>query len=222
MNVFVVDDEAAIRNALVHLLGLEPELTTITPFPDAESMFQGLAKAAPVPVPDAVLMDLEMPGMGGLAATQRLREQHPSLPVVVLTHLADDASVFAALRAGAVGYVTKDSPARRVIQALMAAQRGEASLDAALARRVVEEFRRLSERVHHQQTLFETLSRREFEILTRLVEGHGNRAIAEEFSLSERTVKNHVGAVLAKLHVNDRQSAAQIGRAHGLGRSAPE
>lgn len=217
MTVWVVDDDAGVRSVLQTVLERQTSVNVVRAFPDAESALTALRTTQDPPT--VILMDLQMPGMGGLAATQRLSDTPDSPPVVVLTHLSDDASVFAALRAGAVGYVTKDAPARRLLEALDAAQRGEASLDAGLARRVVDEFRRLAQRADRQHTLFETLSRREFEILELVVEGLGNRAIAERLVLAERTVKNHVAAILVKLHVNNRREAAQIGRDHGLGGS---
>ena len=161
-------------------------------------------------------MDLHMPVLDGIGATRRLRVEQPGVRVLALTTFDDDEDVFAALRAGAVGYLLKDVASERLVEALMAAARGESVLQPSVAARVVARFAQLPDDAPPRpQPLVVPLSDRELEVLALLADGSSNREIATALFLAEGTVKNHVTNVLAKLGARDRTQAAL--RARGLG-----
>ena len=170
--------------------------------------------------PQVVLMDLRMPVMDGTEATRRIRAMHPGIRVLVLTTFDQEEDVFAALRAGASGYVLKNTPAAQLVAAIKIVAAGETYLQPAIATLVVAEFNRLSQpsplsRMEHH--LVSQLSQREVEILQHLVRGMSNKEIAAGLSLTEGTVKNHMTRILEKLQVPDRTSAALKARTLGLG-----
>jgi DNA-binding NarL/FixJ family response regulator len=162
-------------------------------------------------------MDLHMPVLDGIAATRRLRVEQPGVRVLALTTFDDDEDVFAALRAGAVGYLLKDVTSDRLVEALLAAARGESVLQPSVAARVVARFAGMpDDAAPRPQPLVVPLSDRELEVLRLLGDGCSNREIATSLFLAEGTVKNHVTNVLAKLGARDRTQAALRGRALGL------
>ena len=167
--------------------------------------------------PDVVLMDLRMPVLDGVAATRRIRVEHPQVQVIVLTTFDDDADVFAALRGGAVGYLLKDASSARLVEAVLAAARGESVLQPSVAAKVVARFAGLpdDDRPDRPQPLVVPLTDRELEVVRLLAEGHSNREIARALFLTEGTVKNHVTSVLSKLGVRDWTQAAL--QAHRMG-----
>jgi DNA-binding NarL/FixJ family response regulator len=168
--------------------------------------------------PDVVLMDLRMPVLDGIAATRRLRAEQPAVRVIALTTFDDDDEVFAALRAGAVGYLLKDVSSERLVEAVLAAARGESVLQPSVAAKVVARFAQLpdADPAPRPQPLVVPLSGRELDVLRLLAEGRTNREIAAALFLAEGTVKNHVTNVLAKLGARDRTQAALRARALGL------
>ena len=213
VRVLVVDDQALFREALGTLLGARPEVEVVGEAGDGQ---QALERAA-ARQPDVVLMDLHMPVLDGIAATRRLRVEHPAVRVLALTTFDDDEDVFAALRAGAVGYLLKDVSGDRLVEALLAAARGESVLQPSVAARVVARFAALPDDAPPRpQPLVVPLSDRELEVLRLLADGGSNREIAAAMFLAEGTVKNHVTNVLAKLGARDRTQAALRGRALGL------
>jgi DNA-binding NarL/FixJ family response regulator len=165
-------------------------------------------------------MDLELPTLSGIEATRQIKAQRPQTAIVVLTHLGDDDNLFAAIKAGAISYVLKDASVEQILEVVRAAHRGEGFIYPSLVSRVLQEFSRLSTRTERTRELFQELTRREVEVLELLGQGRRNREIAAKLFLSERTVKNHVSSILAKLHVNDRTEAALIAARHGLTREA--
>src|SRR4051794_8593691 len=160
-------------------------------------------------------MDLHMPVLDGIGATRRLRVDHPEVRVLALTTFDDDEDVFAALRAGAVGYLLKDVSGEKLVEALLAAARGESVLQPSVAAKVVARFAQLpeAEPSPRSQPLIVPLSERELEVLRLVAEGSSNREIAGTLFLAEGTVKNHVTNVLAKLGARDRTQAALRARA---------
>jgi DNA-binding NarL/FixJ family response regulator len=213
IRVLLVDDQALFREALATLLGVRPEIEVVG---EAGDGAEALDRAATLH-PDVVLMDLHMPVLDGVAATRRLRVEQPGTRVLALTTFDDDEDVFAALRAGAVGYLLKDVSADRLVEALLAAARGESVLQPSVAARVVARFAAMPDDAPPRpQPLVVPLSDRELEVLRLLADGGSNREIAAVLFLAEGTVKNHVTSVLAKLGARDRTQAALRGRALGL------
>lgn len=213
MRVLIVEDEPQLRTSLVQLLQAQDDLEIVA------SVATGLdaVEIGRSAKPDVILMDLQIPLRSGIEATRELVEGGFEGAIVVLTHLSDDDSLFSALKAGAIGYVLKDANSRQIVEALRSAARGEGVLYPTLAPRVIKEFRRLAEQPEAQRQIFQTLSRREVEVLELIAQKKKNREIADVLFLSERTVKNHVGAILKKLHLNDRTEARHLAEKHGLG-----
>ena len=212
IRILVAEDDGVLRRTLVELLRLEPDLLVVSEVSNGQ---QAVAEAMIVR-PDVALMDIEMPRMNGIEATRELRTKLPDAHVVILTKFGDDENVFNAIKAGAVGYVLKDAGLNEIRDAVRAAKNGEGHLNPALVARVMSEFTRLSKSALHNRKLFTELSRREVEVLECLAAGMRNAQIADRLCLSEKTVKSHVGAILKKLHVNDRAEAAMFAQQHGI------
>jgi DNA-binding NarL/FixJ family response regulator len=213
VRVLLVDDQALFREALATLLGARPEVTVVG---EAGDGAEALARSAELR-PDVVLMDLHMPVLDGIAAIRRLRAEQPGVRVLALTTFDDDEDVFAALRAGAVGYLLKDVTSDRLVEALLAAARGESVLQPSVAAKVIARFAQLPDApTPRPQPLVVPLSDRELDVVRLLAEGSSNREIAATLFLAEGTVKNHVTNVLAKLGARDRTQAALRARALDL------
>jgi DNA-binding NarL/FixJ family response regulator len=213
VRVLIVDDQAPFREALATLLEVQPEIEVVGEAGNGE---QAIRLAADLR-PDVVLMDLRMPVLDGIAATNRLRVEQPGVRVLALTTFDDDADVFAALRAGAVGYLLKDVSSTRLVEALVAARRGESVLDPSVAAKLVARVARLPhEDTPPRRQPAVPLSDRELDVVRLLSEGRSNREIAGTLFLAEGTVKNLVTSVLSKLQVRDRTQAALRARELGL------
>ena len=175
---------------------------------DDQALFREALERAAALAPDVVLMDLHMPVLDGIGATRRLRVEQPGVRVLALTTFDDDEDVFAALRAGALGYLLKDVSADRLVEALQAAARGESVLQPSVAAKVVARFAQLDDAPRARpQPLVVPLSDRELDVLRLLADGRSNREIATALFLAEGTVKNHVTNVLGKLGARDRTDA---------------
>jgi DNA-binding NarL/FixJ family response regulator len=199
--VIVVDDHELFRGGLVALL----EERGVHVVGEASLAAEGIQKAAEL-APDVVLMDLSMPGMSGVEATQRLTTVAPHARVLVLTVMADERYVMDALLAGACGYLLKDSPIDQIIEGIRAAARGESMISAKVASRLVE---RLRQPAAVEPALSgSNLTAREREVLELLARGMDNPEIAAALHLSQHTVKNHVSSILIKLQVENRVQAA--------------
>jgi NarL family two-component system response regulator LiaR len=212
IRILVVEDDARLRRALVELLRLEPEFDVVADAGDGEMALQH----AGVLRPDVLLTDLEMPRLDGISLIRRVQKLLLEVAVVVLTKFGDDERVFGAIKAGAVGYLLKDAGLDEIAQAVRMARSGEAFLSPALVARVMAEFARVSKTGLQNRRRFAELSRREVEVLECLAVGMRNAQIADKLSLSEKTVKSHVGAILKKLHANDREEAGRLAREGGL------
>ena len=210
VRVLLVDDQALFREALAVLLGVRADIEVVGEAADGAEALHRAAELAP----DVVLMDLHMPVLNGIAATRRMRVEHPAVRVIALTTFDDDEEVFAALRAGAVGYLLKDVSSARLVEAVLAAARGESVLQPSVAAKVVARFAQLPE--PRPQPLVVPLSEREREVVRLLADGRSNREIAASLFLAEGTVKNHVTNVLGKLGARDRTQAALRARALDL------
>ncbi|WP_410613670.1 response regulator [Amycolatopsis sp. lyj-109] len=213
VRVLLVDDQALFREALATLLATHDGIDVVG---EAGNGAEALREAAEL-APDVVLMDLRMPVLDGVAATRRLRAEHANVRVIALTTFDDDEDVFAALRAGAVGYLLKDVSSARLVEAVLAAARGESVLQPSVAAKVVARFAQLPEAPEPRpQPLVVPLSERELDVLRLLADGRSNREIAAALFLAEGTVKNHVTNVLGKLGARDRTQAALRARDLGL------
>jgi DNA-binding NarL/FixJ family response regulator len=209
IRIMVVDDQALFRESLALLLGAQPDLLVVGEAANGEAALALVGTARP----RVVLMDLRMPVLDGVAATRRLRAGHPEVQVIALTTFDDDADVFAALRAGAIGYLLKDVSGETLCDAVRAAARGESFLPPTIATKVVAELTRLADAPPaRQQPLPHPLSERELEILRLLARGATNREIAAALVLAEGTVKNHITSILGKLQVETRTEAALVAR----------
>ena len=212
IRLLIAEDETVVRYALGQLLGAEEDVQVVGLAPNGEAAVV-LAREHR---PDVILMDLGMPKLDGIAATRQIREERPECAVVILTVYDDDEHLFEAIKAGAAGYVLKDAPPERTLEAIRAAARGEGFVQASLVPRVLQEFARVSRLRAAAKEVFAELTRRELEILELLGQGLRNRQIAERLFISQKTVKNHVSNILAKLQVNDRTEAALLAARHGL------
>jgi DNA-binding NarL/FixJ family response regulator len=212
VRVLAADDQRVVREGLAMLLGLLPDVEVVGTAADGEEV---LALAAELR-PDVILMDLRMPRMDGVEATRRLRERDPGVKVVVLTTYADDRSVLDALRAGALGYLTKDAGAAEIQQALHRVADGQAALDPAVQLHLVEAIADGQSLGPTPSTLPDGLTPREAEVLTLIAAGLSNTEIAERLVVSEATVKSHVNHMLAKIGARDRAQAVGYAYRHGL------
>lgn len=214
VRVLLVDDQALFREALAMLLSVRDDIAVVGEAGDGDEALRRIAECGP----DVVLMDLRMPVLDGIAATRRITTDHPGVRVIALTTFDDDGEVFAALRAGAVGYLLKDVSSARLVEAVHAAARGESVLQPSVAAKVVARFAQLpaDDAAPRPQPLVVPLSERELDVVRLLADGRSNREIAATLFLAEGTVKNHVTSVLAKLGARDRTQAALRARALDL------
>ncbi len=208
--VLVADDHPLVRGGLRALFDAIPEVDLVG---EASSGEEALSLAAEL-LPDVVLMDIQMPGMDGLETTKRMVEASPSVAVVMLTMFDDDDTVFAAMRAGARGYLLKGAEQGEVVRAVEAAASGEAIFGKAIATRITSYFAR---RPLEATIPFPELTVREREVLGLIASGDNNLSIARKLGLSQKTVANHVSNVLNKLQAVDRAEAIVRARRAGLG-----
>jgi two-component system, NarL family, response regulator LiaR len=206
IRVLVADDHAVVREGLRALLELQDGIEIAGEAADGEQAVEAALRVRP----DVVLMDLVMPHLDGLAAMRALREQLPGARVIVLTSFLDD-KLLPALRAGAAGYLLKNATPREVVRAVRAAHAGETVIDPVVAARLVETLAASGE-----NEPLDRLTPREREVLVLIGRGFPNKLIARELGVSEKTVKTHVGHVLAKLGVSDRTQAAVFAVRSGL------
>jgi DNA-binding NarL/FixJ family response regulator len=218
IRILIVEDEGILRTTLAELLGREPGFAVVgTAGTGRDGLIESLGQR-----PDVVLTDLRMPVMDGVEMTRELRTRLPETAVVVLTAYDDDDDLFAALKAGAIGYVMKDASVAQIADAIRSVHAGEGFLSSGLVARVIREFSRIDAMRRGQRKLFAQITKRETEVLEHLAGGLRNREIAKRLFLSEKTVRNHVSAILGKLHANDRTEAALIAARHGLGPKSDE
>jgi DNA-binding NarL/FixJ family response regulator len=211
IGVMVVDDHAFVRRGVRAYIDTVPSFRMIGEAGDGEEALALLRRWRTTgdPMPDVVLMDLHMPKLGGVEATEAISRAHPEVKVVVLTSFGEVERVHAALAAGAAGYLLKDAEPEEVGTAIRAAAVGEVHLDSAVARQ-------LTRRMAAPQVGLSALTAREREILALVAQGHSNREIAEQLVINERTARNHVSNVLSKLQLSSRTQAALLAIREGL------
>ena len=210
IRVLLVDDHAVVRKGLRALFEMEPGIEVVGEAGDGEQAVQTVEHLRP----DVILMDLEMPGMGGVEAARQISERHPASKIVVLTSHAAEEDVFPALKAGALGYLLKHSAPDDVVRTIHQAHRGETVLHPAIARMVLQELNRPP--TPRQALTSDPLSAREIEVLRLLARGMSNQEIADTLVVGEATVRSHVSAVLRKLQLASRTQAALYALREGL------
>jgi NarL family two-component system response regulator LiaR len=208
IRVLITDDHSIVRKGIRALLATEPDIEVVGEAGDgAEAAAQAQALH-----PDVILMDLVMPKVDGIEATRRILAQQPGMRILVLTSFAADDKVFPAIKAGALGYLLKDSGPEELVQAIHQVHRGEPSLEPSIARKVLLE---LSQPPKTPLTA-EPLTEREVDVLRLVAQGRSNRDIAEELVITEMTVRTHVSNILGKLHLASRTQAALYALREGL------
>ncbi|HLJ36262.1 MAG TPA: response regulator transcription factor [Ktedonobacteraceae bacterium] len=209
ITLLITDDHVLVRQGIRTFLELQPDLTVLG---EADSGEAAVRMAAEL-VPDVVLMDLVMPGMGGVEATRQMKQVGPRSQIIVLTSYHEDEYIFPALRAGALSYVLKGVGPDELAETVRKAARGESVLHPRVASRVVQE---LQGRKRDTPNLFTDLSDRELDVLRLIADGRSNAEIADILIISEKTVKSHVSNILGKLHMMDRTQAAVFAWQQGL------
>jgi DNA-binding NarL/FixJ family response regulator len=214
IRVLIADDHPLFRDGMRGLLGSLPDMEVVG---EASSGEQAVELARELQ-PDVILMDIQMPGINGIEATREVLHISPRVGVLVVSMFEDDDSVFAAMRAGARGYLLKDSSGREVGHAVRAVASGEAIFGAGVAQRLISFFNAPSSAASAvSRRAFPELTEREEEILSLVAQGKGNQEIAKELFVSLKTVRNHVSNIFLKLQVADRAQAVIRAREAGLG-----
>lgn len=209
IRIVLADDHALFRQGLRSLLEAEPDFRVVGEAGDGREVLRHVLEAKP----DIVLMDIQMPGLDGVQATQEILREWPQAKVIMLTMYRQDAYVFEAVKAGARGYMLKDADAKDLLEAIRRVNNGEVLLDAELAEQIIQDFKAKRESVPKPHA---ELSEREVQILKLVAQGYTNLEIAGELSLSEKTVRNRLSEIFQKLHLNNRTQAALYALREGL------
>jgi two-component system response regulator DevR len=208
--VLLVDDHEVVRLGLMTLINDQPDLEVVGEAGTAGEAVRAVERLRP----HVVLMDIRMPGEGGIEATRQITERFPETKVVMLTSFADDELVVRAIRAGAVGYVLKQVGNDELLRAIAAAARGEALLDPSTTARLLSRVREAERKA--DEDAFRDLSDREMDVLTELARGKTNAEIGKTLNLSEKTARNYVSTILEKLHLTNRIELATYAVEHHL------
>jgi DNA-binding NarL/FixJ family response regulator len=211
LRILIADDHPLVRSGMRALLQTEEDLEVVG---EAATGEEAVTQAATLQ-PDVIVMDLRMPGISGIEATRRILQMNPHIRILVVTLLAEDDTLFAALRAGAHGYVLKEASEVEVLRAIRAVGEGEAIFSATMAQRLVGFFS--SPRQTVPSLPFPDLTEREREILTLLAQGRSNSEIAQQLVIEQKTVRNYISSIFSKLQVTDRAQAIIRAREAGLG-----
>lgn len=208
IRVLIADDHHVVRGGIRALLETEEDIDVID---EAADGVETVLKTRSLN-PDVILMDLMMPRKTGIEAIGEIKQEDPDARILVLTSYSDDEKVFAAIRAGALGYLLKETSTKELLQAIHDVYRGESSLHPAIARKLIRELNRPS----NLPPADEPLTEREIEVLIFVARGYSNQDIANALFISERTVRTHVSNILSKLHLANRTQAALYALKEGL------
>jgi len=208
--ILLVDDHDIVRLGLMTLLNDQPDMEVIGEASTAAEAVKAVEKLSP----DVVLMDIRLPGEGGIEATRQVTERFPKSKVVMLTSFADDELVMRAINAGAVGYVLKQVGNEELIRAIQAASRGEAVLDSSTTARLLTRVRAAERKA--EEDAFRNIADREMDVLLHLAKGKTNAEIGKLLNLSEKTVGNYISNMFEKLHLNNRIELAAYAYEHHL------
>ena len=214
IKLMIADDHRLFREGIKALLAVTEDIEIVGEAEDGES---ALARCQELQ-PDVILMDINMPGLNGIRATEQILQKQPQTRIVMLTMLEDDASIFNAMRMGARGYLLKGADPNEVLSVIRAVADGQALFGPAIATRLMNYFKELGSKSGSTETLtlFPELTERELEILRLIAQGLNNQEIAQKFVLSPKTVRNHITNIFSKLQVADRAQAIVRAREAGL------
>jgi DNA-binding NarL/FixJ family response regulator len=214
IKLMIADDHKLFREGLKALFAVTDDIEIVAEAEDGESALKKCTELQP----DVILMDINMPGLNGIHATQQIVEKFPQIGIIMLTMLEDDASVFNAMRAGARGYLLKGADPQEVLSVIRAVAEGQALFGPAIAMRLMNYFKELSLRPSSPQlhTSFPDLTERELEVLRLISQGLNNQEIAQKLVLSPKTVRNHITNIFSKLQVADRAQAIVRAREAGV------
>jgi DNA-binding NarL/FixJ family response regulator len=208
IKVAIVDDQRLFVDGLARILGIQPDMVVVGRAHTGEEAV-GLCMRAE---PDIVLMDLSMPGMGGISATRKILSLLPRTQVLVLTVHTDDANLFQAIKAGAQGYILKDCTPEDLTTAIRSVHAGDTITSPDIAKKMITTF----EGIRANTELTPSLTERELEVIKALAQGKSNKEIARDLDISEKTVRNHASNIYKKLHIFDRTQAVIYAVRHGL------
>jgi DNA-binding NarL/FixJ family response regulator len=201
IRVVLADDHAVVRKGIREFLEGEPDITVVAEAVEGEQAVALVAEH----LPDVAVLDIQMPRIGGVEATRRIKAEHPAVQVLILSAYDDDPYVFALLQAGASGYVLKTADSAELVQAVRAVYRGESALDPVVTQRVVQQL--ATGRPLGTPNTVEALTEREIEVLRLVAQGLTNKAIGQALGISDRTVQGHLANIYGKLHVGSRTEA---------------
>lgn len=208
IRVLITDDHPIVRKGLRTLIMSEPDIELVG---EAADGIEAVLKTRSLK-PDVILLDLLMPRLDGLGAIQQIKQENPDARILVVTSFAEDEKLFPAIKAGALGYLLKDSSPEQLVKAIRDVHCGKSSLDPSVAIKLIRELNRPSQNT----AMMDPLSDRELEVLKLVAQGRTNQEIADTLVISERTVGNHIGAILSKLHLANRTQAALYALREGL------
>jgi len=201
IRVLLADDHAFVRESIRQFLEKESDLEVVGEAADGEQMVALAGKLKP----DVIIADVAMPKLDGIEATKQIKELHPSIAILILTAYDFDQYVFTLLEAGATGYLLKDICSQELISGIYAIHKGDSVLHPSVARKITQRFRNSNK--SQEMHSFEFLTDREMDVLRLAAQGKGNKEIADELTLSVRTIESHIGHIFSKLGVNSRTEA---------------
>jgi len=214
IRLLIADDHRVVREGLGAILKTKAGIDLVG---EATNGLEA-TQMAEAEKPDVILMDISMPKMNGIQATQRIKDLHPEIGIVALTMHDDDATIFELVQAGVDGYLLKDADSDEIVKAILTVHRGESIIDPQITKKILGELtqKRPMQRAEKPRQNRYQLSEREIEVLRKVAAGKSNKEIANALDLSEKTIKNHLRNIFAKMKVDDRTKAAMKGLQEGI------